>query len=236
MKKTFFNPLILPIFLLFFGCGTEEYESRLHQSLSNVTSKFSTALNPEAAVPGTAVRLCLPKTMQLVDAAEARRGKCPLFEIPGLKATYEGAIEDAEHNKQHYYLYVAVTDLGGNSFLPTRNFLNELQQKFPADMPNGSTEVNKSFSAETPDGRAVKCEEFHFKCQQEFFCTSKDNQPSYPGMKGSLRCLCHEENGVVTTLIYRHPSSLDDRHAADFDSDWITLVAGTLKVEAPAAK
>ena len=243
MKKTFFGIAVLSIFSFLFGCGTAEYERRMKErGLKGLSSgsKFN-ALGAETKLPGTEVFLRLPTVgsppaMQPVDINDPRRGKCALIDIPGLTATYEGAVEDAAKNEQHFYLYVGVKDLAAmNNYIPTKIWLGDLQTKYPEGAAAGSTEVNKNFSADTPEGRVVKWEEFHYQCPQEFFYPTKVNPQNYQKMPGTVVCLCRAENGTVVTLVFRYPSSFADRHSTDFDSDWIKLVAGCLKVQAPAA-
>jgi len=230
MNKTPLCLVILPLCWFLAGCGTDEYQSRLDRASSGAgtDTKYS-ALGAETTVPGTTVGLRVPKVMQSVDISDAVRGKCPLFEISGLKATYEGNVEDSVHNKQHYYLYVALSEQGANNFSPAKAWLAELQQKFP-NSNESSTAVNTNYSVPTPEGSSVQYEEIHFKCNQKLSYTKPDNTLVNQDMPGTLVCLCHAEKGAMITLIYRYPSSLADRHSTDFDADWIKLIAGCMKV------
>jgi hypothetical protein len=232
MKKTSLSLVFLPICLLLAGCGTDEYQSRLDKSASgsNSGSKFSSELGAETTIPGTSVSLRIPNKMQSVqDLNDPVRGKCTLFEIQGLKAAYEGSVVDQAGNKLHYFLYVGVSDLGANGTIPTRGWLSELQGNFPKSS-DGSPEVNKSYTVSTPEGSSKQWEEIHFKCRQKFFYPTANNPQNNQEMPGTLVGLCHSENNIVVSLVFRYPDNLETLHSADFDSDWIKLIAGCVKV------
>jgi hypothetical protein len=234
MNKTSLGTAILSILVFSVGCGTEEYERRMRNSLdtSSSNSKFSAALEPETTIAGTKVSLRIPKGMKPVDINDAVRGKCPpsLLEMQNLKATYEGFIEDRDKNKMHYYLYVGVSETAPNNITPLQSWLNVLKTNFPATADAGSSEVNKSYSASSPEGNAVPWEEIHFKCPQKFYYIKPDNSLINQDIPGTIVCLCHSENGAVVTLVFRYWSELETRHSTDFDSDWIKLIAGCVKV------
>lgn len=242
MKKTTTHILFLSIFMFLCGCGTSEYESRINsRAMSSISSGSKYAvLNAPANIPGTpagsTVSLQLPKSMQAVDVNDPLRGKCPVLEISDLKATYEGGVKDEQDNMYQFYLYVGVSEMGGNNIMPTRGWLNKLQTDFKQNPGTNSSEVNKSYMAETPSGGTVQWEEIHFQGDQRFFYPNPKDPQHSQDMPGTFICLCHEENGIVVTLAFRYPSSLEPRHAADFDAEWLKLIAGSLKVEAPAAK
>jgi hypothetical protein len=189
-------------------------------------------LGEPTSIPNTQATLRIPAKMQSIGIEDPQRGKCPGVEIAGLKSTYEGTLKDKLGNDLHFYLYVGASELGQNGFMSTRNMLNKLQEKFPKGEPENSTEINRNFTADSPEGTTVPWEEFHFKCNQNFFYPTKDNPQNYQDMMGNLSCFCHAENGYYVTLVFRYPSIIDDRHAEDFDSEWGKLVAGSLKVEA----
>ncbi len=234
MKKTSIGYVVLPISLFLAGCGTAEYQSRLDKAVSGTssTSKFSSALGQETTIPGTSISLRIPTAMQSVDIADALRGKCPLFDISGLKATYEGSVEDQAKNKLQYYLYIAVSDQNANNFIPARNWLAQMQGDFP-DSPDSSTEINNNYLADSPEGSPIHFEEFHYnKCLQKFLYPTPTKPDNSQKMPGNIVCLSHTENGKVVSLVFRYPSGLSDYHGANFDPDWLKLVAGTLKVGA----
>jgi hypothetical protein len=234
MKKTPFIVALLPLVLFCAGCGTAEYEKRMASSTSGAasSSKFTSDLAAaETTVPGTTVTLRLPKPMQPADLGDPLHGKFTLFDVPGMKAAYEGFVEDTDHNKIHYYLYVAVIDQPANGYMPGRAWLTELQGK-AAKSDDNSAEVNKSYSASTPEGSSTIYEEFHIKCVQNFFYPKPNNPNNAQNIDGNLVCLSRTENGKVVTLIFRYPSYLKGHPSASFDPEWIKLIAGTLKVAA----
>jgi hypothetical protein len=235
MKKIPYSFAIFAICLILSGCGTAEYEQRVEQGVASMSSgsKFTTDLNPETTIPGTQVSLRIPKAMQSVDLTDpAGRGKCPLLELPSLKAAYEGSVEDAAKNKMHYYLYVSVGE-AANNFIPTLDWLNKLKVQFPNAGDDSSASVNKEYAAATPQGDSVRWEEIHVKGMQRFYYTKPDGSQINQDIPGTMVCLNRLENGVLVSLVFRYPSALDDRHGADFDTDWIKLVAGCVKIGAP---
>jgi hypothetical protein len=241
MKKTTFHIVMISMLALLFGCGTSEYERRLQQGAADVagSSKFA-ALGEPTSIPNTQATLRFPAKMQPIDIGDPQRGKCAVLsakgdivlEMQGQKSTYEGTLKDDKGNDMHFYMYVGASEMGPNGVLPTRIWLNNLQDKFPKNEAENSTDVNKNFTADSPEGTSVPWEEFHFKYNQKFFYPTNENPQNYQEMMGTLVCLSHAENGYYVMLWFRYPSVIDGRHAADFDSDWAKLVAGSLKVEA----
>ena len=78
----------------------------------------------------------------------------------------------------------------------------------------------------------MQWEEIHYNCPQKFFFPNPGNPQNAQEMPGTLVCLCRKENGVMVTLIFRYFSEFGSRHSTDFDSDWIKLIAGCVKVGA----
>jgi hypothetical protein len=237
MNKTSLSIAILPFFLLLAGCGTDEYQARLEKGASSTSagSKFDSVLGAETTSPGplpnASVSWRMPKAMPAVnDINDPVRGKCPLIEIPGFKATYEGFVKDTKGNDLHYYLYVGASEQAQNKDLPTQTWLNVLRDKFPAANDGNSAEVNKNYSSSTPEGGSVQWEEIHFKGVQKFFYPNPENPQNNQDMSGTFVCLCRVENGVLVTLVFRYPSHFEERHSTDFDTEWLKLVAGCLKI------
>jgi hypothetical protein len=239
MRTIAFGLLILPTFMLLSGCGTSSYEEKMEKAASGLSSssKFQTDLGAEVTIPGTevSVRIPLPKgadskpnEMQPMDINDAVRGKCPLFDIPGLKATYEGSIDDGK-GKQCFYLSIAVSEPGLNSPTPLKGWVNELSTKFP-NAADSNPNVNENYMAKMEGGGTVKWEEIHYKCGQKFFYPTADKPNNVQEFIGIIWCLSRVENGKVVTLIFRYPESLKDLHGANFDSDWLNLAAGCVKV------
>jgi hypothetical protein len=231
MKTAFFRVAMISTLSLLFGCGTGEYERRLEEGSADVqkNSKFAPLGSP-TTIPGTQMSLQFPKVMQTFDiTGDPQRAKCPVLDVPGLKATYEGTLKDDKDNDVHFYLYVGASEM---KYSPVGNWLSELQQKFPKAEASNSTGANSNYSCESPEGLSVPWEEIHFKCDQKFYYPTKENPQNYMTTSGNLVCLGHIDNGICTMLFFRYPSNLESRHEADFNSDWIKLVAGTLKVEA----
>jgi hypothetical protein len=235
MKNTSIVFAVLSVFLFLAGCGTGEYESRLQKAASSSSSgsKFTSDLAEEITVPGTSISLRLPKPMQSVDTSDAVRGKIPLFEVTGLKATYEGSLEDPETKaKQCFYLYVVSGELPPGGRTSMQSWLSDYTNKFP-NSADSSAAVNTNYSVPTPEGTSLPCEEFHYsKCMMKFFYPNPAKPQNSQDMPGNVVYLCHVENNQFVALIFRYPSNLSDYHSAAFDPDWIKLIAGTLKMGA----
>lgn len=227
MKKTFILIALLPAVTFFAGCGTGDYEKRIASSLSQGSGSGPKILPDTATtIPGTPFSVRLPSALQSVDMGDAVRGKFPVFEIGGLKAVYEGSVEDASKNKQCFYLYIGVTTKLENNQLPTQSWLNDLSTKNVSD---ASTALNKSYTASSPEGSSVQYEEIHFKCMQKFFYPKPDNPNNTMDIMGNVVCLSHVENDQVVSLVFRYPDTLKDVHGPNFDPEWIKMIAGTLK-------
>ena len=233
MKTTSLGLASVPILLLLAGCGTDEYQRRLDSgvSASSATSKY-TCLGPDTTVPGTpantTVSLRFPTAMSKVEVNDAR-GKCPLLELPSLKATYEGSVTYRDGSKVRFYLYVCVSE--GQNSNTARDWMDRARTNLPNLGEDSSTEVNKSYSTPTPEGSSVQWEEFHIKGKQNFYYTKADDTPINQDLPGTMICLCHAENNVTVALIYRFPKDFETQHNANFDSDWLNLVAGCLKIK-----
>jgi hypothetical protein len=234
MNKTPFRLVTITLFVFLLGCGTDEYQSRLDRKLSGLSSgsKFS-VLGGDTPIPDSPFSIRLPTTMQSVDIKDAQRGKFSVFELESVKATYEGTIKDSGGGKLPYYLYVSVSDMGNSTQLPLMVWLNALQTKL-LNSPDSSSEPNKNYSASTAEGGDVQWEEIHYHCPQKFLYTNNEGKQVYQDMKGTLVMISRAENGKAISLIFRYPSDLESQHGPEFDSDWIKLIAGTLKVEASA--
>jgi hypothetical protein len=227
MKKTSFLIALLPAVLFFAGCGTGEYEKRIASSLQGANSGPKVLAETPTTIPGAPFSVRIPTVMQSVETSDAVRGKCPLFDIPGLKATYEGCVEEESKNKQCFYLYIGVIPLPENNYLPTQAWLSELQNF--KEVSDSSTGVNKSYTVSSPEGSSVQYDEIHFKCKQKFHYPKPDNPNNSQDMLGNVVCLSHVENGQVVLLVFRYPDTLKDIHGSTFDSEWLKMIAGTLK-------
>jgi hypothetical protein len=237
MTKLFFRVTFVLLLLPLFGCGTSEYEKRLEtgSKAASENSKFS-VLGELTVIPGTSIGLRFPKVMQSIDINDPQRGKCVvldpkgeknLLNLTGHKATYEGTVKDTSGNELHYYIYVGVAEL---KVTETSSWSTSLMQGFPnadAATSGGSSD----YTVESPQGTTVTWEEMHFKCDQNFYYPTKDKPQNVQKLPGNIVGLSHMDSGIATMVIFRYPSILADRHEADFNSDWIKLIAGTLRVE-----
>jgi hypothetical protein len=222
------------ILFLFFcgGCGTGEYEQRLDKRINELktSSKFN-ILSPPMDVPGTQVSIRVPEVFKntpltegaMVDgkAVDSRRVKPNLIDIPDLKLTFEGFIEDANKGKQPYYLYVAVSSGPTIATLP-RTTRDSLSEKL-----NNTSELTDDYRAQKPEGGEVSWKQCRSTGNQEFYYVLPNTEGQFIQMPGSLELLFHDENNTLVTLAWRMPAGIEQ--SEDFKS-WINLVAGSVKV------
>ncbi len=227
------------------GCGTGDYEKLLDKRINDLRtgSKFNILSSP-IEVPGTQVSLRVPKkessninafegqlsggfeSPPLQESAspdgkpyDPRRLKPNVVDLPDLKLTFEGFVEDSKHGKQSYYLYVAVNTRASRGNIP-KSMQADLGSKISNATP--LTELKGT----TPEGGDVIWQ----------MCQATGNQPFYyinpqPGeegrfaqLRGTIQMLFLEENETMVMLIWRYPAGLDLKN-------WIELVAGCVKVK-----
>jgi hypothetical protein len=123
-------------------------------------------------------------------------------------------------------LYIGVSEPGPNNMTPLQNWLMGKLQS----ISDKSSSVNKNFSASTPDGSTVVWEEINFKSTQKFFYPTADKPNNSQDMMGIIWILSRIENGKIVTLAFRYPEGFKDMHGPNFDSDWLKIVAGCVKV------
>jgi len=147
--------LLLGVTGLSLGCGTGEYENRLQQRLATLgqdaaASEFGRAV----AIPDSTLTISMPKDFLPVDGgADPKRVKIPFADLPEWKATYEGAIEDSNKGKQHYYCYLAIAQGDNDPGAALHGRVNTAipNTPAPADVqasgPGGKNETWRKFRA-----------------------------------------------------------------------------------------
>lgn len=128
--------------------------------------------------------------------------------------------------KQCFYLYIGVSEAGPNGTTPLQGWLNGKLQ----NLPDSSITVNKNFSAPTPDGSTLVWEEIHVTKAQKFFYPTADKPNNSQDLMGTIWFISRIENGKMVTLAFRYPEGFKDLHGPNFDSEWLKLVAGCVKV------
>lgn len=220
---------------ILYGCGTSDYERRLDARVTEYKneSKFNILSSP-ADVPGTPVSIRIPqdfKNPPLTAGAEvdgkpveARRIEPEVISLPELKLTYEGFIEDANHGKLPYYLYVAVTSDPRRANFP-RTMRLELSNKFP-----DATELSE-IRTPTPEGRDINWKKCRATGNQEFYYISPEGKAQFLQMNGLIELLFLEdkENDVLVILAWRMPASIEQ--SINFQT-LEPMVAGCVKVNA----
>ena len=208
-------PLLL-VLLVISGCGTGEYESRLtKRAVRSQNALNFNELYAAQQLPGTPVSIRVPVLFTdspLVEGApdkdgntvDLRRVKPTLFEIPWLKLTYEGFVDDPQGGKLPYYCYVAAVERAtagvGN---PSAVWSGALSNK------GGALEDWADFQGQTPDGRTVAWKKLRFTGPQEFYTINVNGQEQYKQLPGVLEIYLQEQAGLYVLIAWRMPESIE---------------------------
>jgi hypothetical protein len=235
MTKKYKAAGVLLLLGICWGCGSGDFEQRLDNRINALKtgSKFN-ILSPAIDVPGTQLSIRLPQDFKnpplTADAnvdgkpVDPKRLKPNVTDVVELKATYEGFIEDKNHGKQHYYLYISVSTDKTREFYP-KNLQSDLVQKI-----NDATPLN-DITAQTPEGRTVDWKECRATTNQLFYYVLPSGEGKFVTLPGTVDAYFHDENGALVTLIWRWPTSIEQ--SIDIKS-WADLVAGCVKVKPKA--
>jgi hypothetical protein len=218
------------------GCKGE-YENRLEKLKGELGkgSDFNNVLTQKVAInfPSASVTLSLPADLTEVNAkADPQRAKLTLGvaldeKMLGDLHTYEGAVDDAVHGKQHYYLYVGSVDLveGGSDDLTV--FCNNLRRVIPSLSPLDDVSVI------TRDGLAVTCRKCRATLQQVFYYTNSKGGDEYPPMEGLVEIWDRkiEPAKKHLVMVWRVPNALQGKEYIDLDKK-AKLIAGGIEVSA----
>jgi hypothetical protein len=222
---TFFYSLSALLLLLLVGCGTAEYERRLAARVAKgqAADKYSELGDPQE-LAGAGISLRLPRAFTspplAEGAADARRVKPSVANIPGLKRTDEGFIQDSAGGQQPYYCYVGVTN--GPLQDVAAAVKNELGGK------QGKTSDWSDFQGDAPDGAASPWRKLRFDGDQEFCYKNKNGQEEFQTMKGVLEVYLHEEGGQVVIVVWRMPAGIEGNVGL---ARLAPLVAGSVSVK-----
>jgi hypothetical protein len=206
------------------ACGRGEYESRMEETLQSVYkgSEFN-ELGAPVAIPGTGFKVRLPKQMNVTlqpGSADARRVQPAGVNLPGLKLTYEGYVNDAEGGKWSYYCYLATT--GADRKEATLNLLRSSVSKTLGNV-DGYSEV----SCSTSDGRTIAWQQLSGSGPQPFYYVTPDGQETYVDqVDGELKVYLREEGDQIIFIAWRVPASIKPHTQVD---KLAPMVAGSLK-------
>jgi hypothetical protein len=229
MLKKHVKAYVLLMLGLLLGCGTSEYERRKDERIASLKtgSKFN-ILTPALDIPGTSLSIRIPKefnTTPLTDGAmldgkpvDGRRVKPAVIDIPDLKATFEGFIEDANKGKQPYYLYVAVSKGTIRTNLP-RLMQADLASKF-----NNTSQLSL-LQAPTPEGRSIDWQQCRGTGNQLFYYVLPSGEGQFTTMPGAVELMFHEENDALIILVWRMPTGIEGTIES-----WIKLTAGCVNL------
>jgi hypothetical protein len=223
IHKSSLFPLPSPLSLLFLllllsGCGTGEYEQRLATRSTRAQNalNFNELYAPQP-LPGTSVSVRVPvlfKESPLVEGVpgkdgkpiDPRRVKPTLFELPWLKYTYEGFVDNPAGGKLPFYCYVAaVNKAAGGVNNPEPDWKGQLSNK------GGVAGDWTDFQGQSPEGRPVAWRKLHFTGPQEFCTIDKNGQEQYVQLPGVLDIYLHEEAGSYVLIAWRMPASVEQQ-------------------------
>ena len=224
---------VLLVLLVVSGCGTGEYESRLTKRAvrSQNALNFNELYAPQQ-LPGTSVSVRVPVLFTdspLVEGApdkdgnpvDLRRVKPGLFELPWLKFTYEGYVDDPQGGKLPYYCYVAAVDKAAAGANPDAAWSGELSNK------GGTLDPWTDFQGNTPDGGTVPWKKLRFTGPQEFYTINGNGQKQFVQLPGVLEVYLHEEAGFYVLIAWRMPVSVEQQVDP---GKWASMITGCASV------
>jgi hypothetical protein len=218
-------PYSILLLCLCWGCGTGDYEARLDKNLGDLKkgSKFN-ELNPAQELPDSKVSIRIPNIFQgppLPETTEDRR-KNPML-LPGLKLTYEAAIEDKEHGFLPYYCYVGISGLPASQV--------ELNLPSQYTIQNFAVIQWAPFSAKTAEGRETQWKKLRVTGDMEFNYKTPNGQERYQKMPGILEIYLYQEPGAPVVIIaWRMPANIEGPLQVNLDK-WAALIAGSVTVQ-----
>jgi hypothetical protein len=229
------SPLSLLLLLVLSGCGTGDYEQRLAKRGSQTQSalNFNELYAPQP-LTGTSVSVRVPvlfKESPLVEGVQGkdgkpidpRRVKPTLFELPWLKFTYEGFMDNPEGGKLPFYCYVAaVNKAAGGVNDPAPGWKDALKNK------GGTVNEWTDFQGQSPDGQKIPWKTIRFTGPQEFFTINKTGQEQYVSLPGVLDIYLHEEAGFYVLIAWRMPASIEQQVNP---AKWVPMMAGCASVK-----
>lgn len=227
--------ILVAILLIVSGCGTGEYERRLADRTNRIRteSRFNELYAPQD-LPGVPVAVRVPVKFTdppLVEGApdkagqpvDPRRLKPIPLDVPWLKLTYEGMVDNPQGGKLPYYCYVGAVDMAaGGVANPAAAWSAELAGK------GGTVADWTDFQGESPDGRTVPWRKLRFTGNQNFYTLDAGNQGQFVQLPGILDVYLHEENGFLLLMAWRMPSSVEQQVDP---AKWAALMAGCFAVK-----
>ena len=235
--------VLLPAVATATGCGTAEYERRVKDYQDNqlVESVFTDLYEKPEPIPGTTVQLRIPKTITSESAKvfnessldpsgvgkiDPRRVQPPFVKLPGLKATYEMTVADAQGGPLSYYLYLVALPSGspipGGGTL-TDNLQQQLTTAFPAAEPKPEwIEVE----CLTPSAARIPWKRVQVDGEQEF---STGNSGEFRSVPGTLILYVYEAQGQQVLIGWRVPNDLMKQSRAD---GLAKVMGGTVEIAA----
>jgi hypothetical protein len=165
-------------------------------------------------LPGTTVAVRVPvlfKDSPLVEGVagkdgkpvDSRRIKPGLIEVPWLKFTYEGFIDNPDGTKTPFYCYVAAVNKAAAGNLEA-DWKRQLASKGPAGEWS-------DFQSQTPEGQAVAWRMLQFNGPQEFCTIAQNGQEQYSQVPGTFDIYLHEEAGNYVLIAWRVPASIQQQ-------------------------
>jgi hypothetical protein len=213
------------------GCGTGEYEERLNANLGRLRSgsEFN-QLGDEVSVPGTSIKIRLPKemvddkgfkrpiTFTLLTEGDPRRTKPGYIDLPGLAATFEALIEDQDHGKTPIYLYLWTMKTAEDT---EQRLLNTVGGQWQ------NTSAGQSLAAQMPGGRSVDWQKIHGTMVTNFAYLDSQGKETYRPLKSAVEILYRKFGDQVIVLGWRAPEGYVKYAQIE---KWLPLVAGCIRV------
>lgn len=194
------------------GCGRGAYEAKLEQTVGGLQSGSDfRLLGQPTPVPGSGLQVRFPRSMNeslTPGSGDPKRVQPPGVNIPGLKLTREGYVEDAEGGKLSYYCYIAVLDSGGAD--------TELKL-LRGSVSRGGGQVGDWSPVEcsTPDGRVVAWKRLTSSGPQQFFYITPSGEETFVEQEGWLEVFTRQQEGQQLIVAWRMPAAIKPHTQVD---------------------
>lgn len=216
------------------GCGTDEYERRLEQSVQQwkYRAPYANLSADYTAIPDTAAAVRLPNRQEFTRAFNEQspdpttgqgvisptRVQPPFFPLPGFKVCYEpwGATEAT--GNVCYYLYLAVPPADAKFDLAA------VAEQLKASVPESEVKV-EDLTLTSPEGQPVPVKRLTLTSPKQLFYSRAVGREEE--MPGTLLIYSHPVGNDTALLVWRYPSGL--KAAAELVRE-TELVSGTLTV------
>ncbi len=244
------------------GCGTKRYEEKLQATVKGLRegSDFATKMHPPKELAGTKLTIQLPTTLPeapfssgdaegqqfraVMDLWRERAGeaavaalKTPIVldDLPGLKQTHEGFVEDEDSGKMYYYCYVGAADPSESKGAFRGDPLKWLRTSLRGDANTSMAQGEKadvgdweSVYCQSSAGGRVEWQKIRVTCPQDFCYVDSAGKGALRRLPGTIEFYARSFDGLFVYIGWQVPSYLEGHMGLE---KWGPAVAGSVTVQ-----